>query len=141
MRTALQRMRQRPKRWIALWAAFALLFNQIALAQHLCLYTADRGPMAALVVHADDVAADCHGAAATKSAINDTDAAACAVHCDDADKQTRDVLSLKVPDLIATGSEVAHLRLTANQADAVAIAELPRPAQARRTTDFGVLLI
>ena len=138
MRTALQRVRQRPKRWIALWAAFALLFNQIALAQHLCLYTPGGQPLTAAVVDAD-----CHSAPAKKSVLTQTgsDAVACAVHCDDGDKQTRDVLSLKVPDLIATGSELAQLRSTANRADAVAVAELPRPAQPRRTTDFGVLLI
>lgn len=122
----------------ALDCAFALLFNQIALAQHLCLYTASGQPLAAVVVDAG-----CHSAPAKKAVLTqaDTDAIACAVHCDDSDKQPRDVLSLKVPDLIATGSELAQLRSTGSRADAVATAELPGPAQSRRTTDFGVLLI
>ena len=140
MRTALQRMRHRPKRWIALWAAFALLFNQISLAQHLCLYTVGEMNAAMLVVAAGDSGADCHSTRAPQSALT-TDAAECAVHCDDGDKQTRDLPSLKVPDLFAASSEVAILRSTDLRPDAAAIAELPRPAHARRTTDFSVLLI
>lgn len=122
-------------------AAFALLFNQIALAQHLCLYTAGGQPLAALVVDAGVVDADCHAADAMRSASTDTDAIDCTVHCDDGDKQTRDMPSLKVPDLIAGSSEVAQLRSTGERPAVAAIAGLPRPAQPRRTTDFGVLLI
>ena len=140
MRTSMQRMRQRPRRWIALWAAFALLFNQIALAQHLCLYPGGELKAAALAVAAGDPVADCHRTSATK-AVSTADAAACAVHCDDGDKQTRDGPSLKVPDLVAASSEVAQLRSTRDRPAAVAVAGLPRPAQSRRTTDFGVLLI
>ncbi len=141
MRSALQCMRKRPRRWIALLALFALLFNQIALARHLCLYRP--GEISRVAAGIDPVGgtSGCHGDAAEKPGLIDSDITACAAHCDDADKQTRDVPALKVPDLFGPRTEIAGLRLTRAGPVPVRVAGIPRHAIARRTVDYGVMLI
>lgn len=141
-RTVLHSMRHRKRRWIALLAAFALLFNQIALAQHLCLYRHGELPQLAFGIDHDGAPVNCHAAdVAAKPGPTDTDGTACAAHCNDGDKQSRGASSLKVPDLFAAVSELALLRPTRDGPFVVAIAETARPAHARRTIDYGVLLI
>lgn len=134
-RTVLQCMRHRRRRWLALWAAFALLFNQIALAQHLCL-----DPGAASNDVAASAQADCHAGSLPAATTPDADVAACAVHCDDGDKQARDHSPIKVPDLAADLSEVASLRPVLFALEC-ALPPVPPAAYPRRTTDYCVLLI
>lgn len=134
-RTILQRLRHRRRRWLALWGAFALLFNQIALAQHLCL-----DPSAASTEVAEAAQFDCHEDAVAAPATPDDGIAACVVHCDDGDKQPRDSASIKVPDLAADLSEVASLRPVLFALEC-ALPPSPHTAHPRRTTDYCVLLI
>ncbi|MBK9655786.1 MAG: hypothetical protein IPO66_10070 [Rhodanobacteraceae bacterium] len=77
----------------------------------------------------------------SRDRLNDVDGTACAAHCGDGDKQTRDGPALTVPDLFAASSEVALLRPTQAGPTPVAMAETPRHALPRRTIDYGVLLI
>lgn len=140
VRAVLHKLRHRRRRWIAFLAAFVLLFNQVALAQHLCLYRPGESPRVSVALDLHGNARGCH-TDKVKSSLTDVDATACAAHCDDGDKQTRDGPLLKVPDLFCGSSEVALLRPTQAGPAPVAMAETPRHALPRRTIDYGVLLI
>lgn len=142
MRAVLHKLRHRRRRWIAFLAAFVLLFNQIALAQHLCLYRSGESPRASQVFAHGDNPPTCHGASSATAGLTDTDATACAAHCDDGDKQPRNTLPLKVPDLVGMVSEVALLRLSPVRPDLLgASPRSPRFTHQQRTIDYGVLLI
>lgn len=140
VRAVLYKLRHRRRRWIAFLAAFVLLFNQVALAQHLCLYQPGESPRVSVAPDLHGNARGCH-TGKVKSSLADVDATACAAHCGDGDKQTRDGPLLKVPDLFCGSSEVALLRPTQAGPAPVAMAETPRHALPRRTIDYGVLLI
>lgn len=141
VRSVLHKLRRRRRHWIAYLAAFALLFNQIALSQHLCLYRSGESPRTALVSHDHGNPPACHGASASKFSLTDSDATACAAHCDDGDKQTRDTTLLKVPDLFGLPSEIALLALSAVGDQSFAASTRPRVIHPYRTIDYGVLLI
>jgi len=141
VRSGLQGMRKRQRRWIALLAAFALLFNQITLAQHLCLHSDGENPRAALGHVEDGTPPNCHADSAKKISLSDTDASACAAHCSDADKQTHDVPPVKVPDLVADGSEMAQLRPLLFALDCIRPLHAPNPVHSGRPDDHCVLLI
>lgn len=141
VRAVLYKLRHRRRRWIAFLAAFVLLFNQIALAQHLCLYRPGESPRASQAFGHSGNAASCHGATSDQTGLADIDATACAAHCDDGDKQTRDTPPLKVPDLVGMLSDVALLRLSPLRPEALETSAGPEVVHWQRTTVCDVLLI
>ena len=91
-------------------ALLVMLFNQVALAEHLCRVAP--GQFGTATHHAAQITAvamRCHGMARGHD-VPDASQIACSAHCDDAAKQVRDTAAPWVPALIGLGSEVALLR-------------------------------
>lgn len=140
---ALQQYRRPRQRWIALWALLAMLLNQVALAEHFCRLAPSRHETRTMQMTDSGMSSmRCHDSpdAATKMR-PDLGQIACGAHCDDADKQVRDLVSPMVPALVGADPELALLRLDRSSGP---VATGPRSADAvrdRHGSIYRVLLI
>lgn len=139
---ALQQFRQPRRRWLALWAVLAMLLNQIAMAEHLCRAAPGlHGTHSTQVSDSQGRSLHSHMSSDTMgSALPDLNQIACGAHCDDPDKQLRDLVSPVFPALAGGGAEIALLRLDRNSGPA----RDPRTADAirdRHGSIYRVLLI
>lgn len=140
---ALQQFRRPHQRWIALWAMLAMLFNQVALAQHFCRVAPSSHEIHTFTLSDAGVAsARCHGSSGdTAKVLPDLGQIGCTSHCSDADKQVRDIVSPTFPAMIGADPEITLLRLDRS---AGLIASDPRSADAVRDghgSIYRVLLI
>jgi hypothetical protein len=93
--------RRRHHRWIALFALFGLLFQQIAMATYLCpIEQSGRTPSAMTNLRAQP---PCHRDAATSAAI-DADLARCEQHCHPVAASADHTPSLSVPPALVASS-------------------------------------
>lgn len=139
---ALQQFRHPCRRWLALWAVLAMLLNQIAIAEHLCRATPGlHGTHSTQVSDSQGPSLHSHMSPDSMgSALPDLNQIACGAHCDDADKQLRDLVSPVFPALAGGSAEIALLRLDRNSGPA----RYPRTADAIRDhhgSIYRVLLI
>lgn len=127
---ALQQFRHPRRRWLALWAVLAMLLNQIAIAEHLCRATPGlHGTHSTQVSDSQGPSLHSHMSPDSMgSALPDLNQIACGAHCDDADKQLRDLVSPVFPALAGGSAEIALLRLDRNSGPA----RYPRTADAIR---------
>jgi hypothetical protein len=140
---ALQQFRRPRQRWIALWAVMAMLFNQIALAEHFCrVAPSSHETHTFRISDAGATPVRCHGSSGdTAKVLPDLGQIGCTAHCNDADKQVRDIASPTFPAMIGADPEVALLR---HDRSAGLIASDPRSADAvrdRHGSIYRVLLI
>jgi hypothetical protein len=85
---SLARWRRR-HRWIAIWALCVMLFNQVALARHLC--AGDPPPLPTMSAHC------CPGS--QQPHLPSVADLGCTAHCQDANKLGKDPQALTVPPL------------------------------------------
>ncbi len=114
-----------------------MLFNQVALAQHVCVHAAAFRSVNSALRGTDSA---CHGSELGKEvAPADLERIACAAHCSDADKRVPDLAAADIPFL--AGSDVAHWRPLASATDRPAQIEARIERRSRHTIDHSVLLI
>jgi|CXWL01.1.fsa_nt_gi hypothetical protein len=135
--STLKQFRRRRHRWVALFSIALMMFNQVALARHLCI---DAAMLQSATAAVAGVHSPCHGGAlGTTVAPADLERIACVAHCGEADKQVLDLVAANIPFL--AGSDVAQLRPVESTMAKPSQTETRIERRSRHTIDHSVLLI